>query len=216
MREFLSSLTPEERREALSVDWVNGTLGDLADKRAKALYPTLKEQEHEQTLSAEKADALARKDYVRVGEIEDELQERKAKQTAATEPAFKFASEVQNDLARVATELFGADVVNAVASKLAGKPLDGSFGEGTAQWVKHLADEATKANESKLFSKWEKERLPALRKQLLAEINGEEDTPDVGGGGSSPRRKWTPSDIAKLSAADFEKHKDEIYAQLPS
>ncbi len=212
---YFDSLPPEEQERLFRHPKVSGRVGDLAQRQAKQLLPTLKEQDEVQALMSEKSAALASRDLVRVGEIEAELSDRQTRKAAASEPTYKFASEVQNDLAREATEIFGPDVVNAVAAEMAGKPFDGTFGEGTAKWVGKLAAAATKANEGKLFAKWEKERLPTLRKQLLAEINGGEETPDVGGSGASPRRSWTAAEVAALSPDEYVKHEADIMAAMP-
>lgn len=210
-----------DREKLLRQRKLGGLIGDVADRRAKALYPTLKEQEAEQNLLREKDEALEKGDDFRVGEIERELKQLRTKKAAEQAASGSMLSTVQSAVAPAMTAEFGPEVVDS----LAGRTYDGDVGTALIQYFRDIVKAAAErerstgvaAAETKLFAKWERERLPALKKAWLAEQNGAEPSPEVSSGTpTGAKRAFTLAEIQRMSPAEFEEHEAAILAAVPS
>lgn len=134
----------------------------------------------------------------RLEELEPELQSEDAKPIRE-----KTAVEVRTAFAKSLSAHVGAEVFDEVA----GKFYEGGPEEAMSQWTADVLKAHEKRLEPALFAKWEKERLPVLRKQWLTETNGGEPSPDLGGGGSAT----TSSDAQFLK--DYAAHTTDDHAR---
>jgi len=171
-------------KELLKHPKIAGTLGDLAQRRARE---ERQKWESEMAQRVEDARLKALRDHDPAQYVEEEKRLESERQRLAESQAAVF-----RDFDDSLTEMFFA-LPKKDQEELAGK----SFGEGLAGRKAALREFATRAAKAEAIAemqdasakdraKWEKEREAAIRKELLAELNGKEPAPDTGGGTSTP------------------------------
>lgn len=167
-------------KELLKHPRIAGTLGDLAQRRTREERAKWEAEVSERVEKA-RLDALRDNDPAQYVEEVKRLEAERQKAADSQAALFKDFDETLNEMF---TTLPKRD-----QEELAGK----TFGEGFAgrkAALKEFATRIAKAEaadvSSKDRAKWEKEREAAIRKELLAELNGKEPAPDTGGGAPTP------------------------------
>lgn len=206
-RALLDTVDP---KELLSHPRVGGIVGSrLEAERRRAI------QEAEQAVEARQQDerlrALRKEDpeaYVR--EVEAQEQQR----AQAGQVVSGIHARVLNLVATLPDE---------VKAPLSGKNYPGSYDEGVFAYTRDLmeayAAHREKAAVAKAEQRWEKERREAIRKEILAEINGDEPAPDTTRGAAPTggfRVPATMAEIRRLPDAEYRKHMKEIEAAVLS
>lgn len=204
VKEYLASLTPEERREALSTDWVAGHVGDLANRQARKII-----SDGSAAQRAERLETLRRVDPIayadEMGKIGDEHKAKLAEMQQQNE----WAGHTTTALVEVFKEKLPPEVLD----QFRGKSWDGEYHQGVASAVADMIDAAKAQWEIQFRAKYEKEDRPALRKQILAELNGTEPTPEPSRG---TERRTRPGNLAeaeawflegRITATEFKKYR---------
>jgi len=171
-------------------DLFSGVVGNMGDKRAKAL---LDRQERDRQQQA-KMEAAANNDLYTLGEMtQRELQTQLASQQAA-QAAGPFMDGVT---------LFQKELPEAVQREVSGKAFGAgkSHAEGVAEYLSFVVDQAVKLGLAK--------RESALRKSMLNDINGDEPVPERDSGTPGRVREVTDEQIAAMSLAEYDALFDE-------
>lgn len=171
-RAVLDGVDPEE---LLKHPKIAGRLGDLAEKRARALREQVR-REVEAEMEAQRLRKLRDEDPFAFAQADREREQQLVQQARQAEQGTAVLARVQQDLASYVTEHFPKDVVE----KLAGKTYPGDYGQGMAAYIRDLT-EATRAHQEEAQRK---ALEPAIRKQVLAELNGD-TSPEVAAGGTA-------------------------------
>lgn len=194
-RTAIDSVDP---KELLKHSKIAGILGDLAQRRARE-----ERQKWDAELRTREEDARLRalRDHDPAQYVEEEkrLEQERAQVTQSQAAIYK---DFDDSLSEMYFQLPKKD-----QEELAGK----SFGDGFAGRRAALREFATRLARAEATTelseasardraKWEKEREAAIRKELLAELNGKEPTPDTGGGTSAP---------GALTAEEFERNRGD-------
>lgn len=184
-REALADADPEE---LLKDDRIAGRIGQVADKRARELAAEAKKADdlrRQQELDRAEEMRLRNLRVENPIEYAAEMERRDATTDAIREEARRQAAlnaDVTGELANYVRENFPREVVNS----LAGKTYEGTYAQGVKQYFADL----DKANREHLRAQWEKEERPALRKQILTELNGGEPAIESSASESRPGKKF--------------------------
>ena len=175
-----TALDSVDPKELLKHPKVAGTLGDLAQRRATE---ERKKWEADRARAEEENRLRALRDNDPFKYVEEEKRiEAESQKQAATQ------AQVYGDIDGMLNEMY-VRLPEADQKELAGK----AFGEGIAgrkaaleEFSKRLARKEVTDVTAKERAKWEKDAREAIRKEVLAEVNGKEPAPDTGGGQSAP------------------------------
>lgn len=202
-REVIRGVDP---KELLSDPRIGGIVGSrLEAERRRAI------QEAEARQNDERLKALRREDpeaYVK--EVEAQEQQR----AQAGQVVSGIHARVLNLVATLPDE---------VKAPLSGKNYPGTYDEGVFAYTRDLmeayAAHREKTAVAKAEQRWDKEKREAIRKEILAEINGDEPSPDTTRG-SAPANGYkvpaTMAEIRRLPDAEYRKHMKEIEAAVLS
>jgi hypothetical protein len=171
-------------------DVVSGLIGQIGDRRAREL---LARQERDAQEKA-KLDAAASGDLYTLGEMtQRELQSQLASQQAA-QAAGPFMDGVV---------AFQKNLPEAIQKEVAGKAfgVGKGYAEGVAEYMEAVSEARVKLELQK--------RESALRKSLMAELNGDEPVPERDSGTPSRVREVTDEQIAAMSLAEYDALFDE-------
>ena len=185
---LLAKNLPREQFE--KDDVVSGLIGQIGDRRARALA---QQQEREANERA-KLEAAQNNDLYTLGEMtQRELQGRLASQQAA-QAAGPFMDGVV---------AFQKQLPEAIQKEISGKAFgEGkSYAEGVAEYMAYVVDRAVKLEASK--------RESAIRKSVMSEINGDEPVPERDSGTPGRVREVTDEQIAAMSLREYDALFDE-------
>ncbi len=199
-QEALKDAAPEE---LLKDDRIAGRIGQVAQKLAKEM--AAQEKAADSLRAQQEAD---RNEDARLRNLRsdnpmayaNEMERRDASRDAIHEEARRQAAmtaDVTGNLTEYVRKNFPAEVV----ASLAGKTYEGSYAEGVTAYIADI----TKASRDALRAEWEKTERPALRKQLLTELNGGEPPIDSSaGGGRSGRKQYNSNYEASVALQNDE------------
>jgi hypothetical protein len=171
-------------------DVVSGLIGQIGDRRAREL---LARQERDAQEKA-KLDAAASGDLYTLGEMtQRELQSQLASQQAA-QAAGPFMDGVV---------AFQKNLPEAIQKEVAGKAfgVGKGYAEGVAEYMEAVSEARVKLELQK--------RESALRKSLMAELNGDEPVPERDSGTPGRVREVTDEQIANMSLTEYDALFDE-------
>lgn len=172
-----------------------GKVGELADKLSRREREKLRAEiqaEIEARIEEERRRKLRDEDPLAFAEYDKELEEKRRRQEEERRRQEDLQKQFQATLAEYDTGVFHRiffDAPEPVQKKLAGKAYDGGPVEARLNYLKDLIA-ATVEHEladrlAKEKSRWEKEVKPAIEKEVLAKVRGEEPSPDISAGGST-------------------------------
>jgi hypothetical protein len=196
-KEILRILTKNLPKDDLTKnDTLAGILGDLADKRARAL---LQEREH-QAAERERVEAYRRGDLYALGQIAQQ-------DMAAQQQVVQQAAEVETSPFMEGVRLFQQTLPPEVQKEVQGKTYapEGSPAEGLAAYLRAVAEAAIKHG----FDDEIKRREPALRKAYLSETNGQAPTPELESGQPQRVREITDEQLSRMSLEESDQYLDE-------
>ena len=171
-------------------DVVSGLIGQIGDRRARDLLAKQERDAAEQR----KLEAAASGDLYTLGEMtQRELQGQLASQQAA-QAAGPFMDGVV---------AFQKNLPEAIQKEVAGKSfgVGKGYAEGVAEYMEAVSEARVKLELQK--------RESALRKSLMAELNGDEPVPERDSGTPSRVREVTDEQIAAMSLAEYDALFDE-------
>jgi hypothetical protein len=171
-------------------DVVSGLIGQIGDRRARDLLAKQERDAAEQR----KLEAAASGDLYTLGEMtQRELQSQLASQQAA-QAAGPFMDGVV---------AFQKNLPEAIQKEVAGKSfgVGKGYAEGVAEYMEAVSEARVKLELQK--------RESALRKSLMAELNGDEPVPERDSGTPSRVREVTDEQIAAMSLREYEALFDE-------
>jgi len=171
-------------------DVVSGLIGQIGDRRARDLLAKQERDAAEQR----KLEAAASGDLYTLGEMtQRELQGQLASQQAA-QAAGPFMDGVV---------AFQKNLPEAIQKEVAGKSfgVGKGYAEGVAEYMEAVSEARVKLELQK--------RESALRKSLMAELNGDEPVPERDSGTPSRVREVTDEQIAAMSLREYEALFDE-------
>jgi len=202
-KQMLALLTKNLPKEDLSRDDVlAGMLGDLSNRRAKAL---LQEQE-QQRLERERLEAYQRGDLYALGQHSAaELQERQRQleeqSQLATSPLMRVIRRFQEGLP--------PEVQQQVQGRTYAP--DGTPEEGLAEYLRAVVDAAKNHGLDDEI----KRREPALRKALLSDTVGSEPAPETESGQRQSFREITDEQLSRMSLEETDQYLDDKGRPLP-
>ncbi len=176
------ALKDADPEELLKHDVIAGRIGQVADKRARELAAAQKRTDDQRAqVEADRAENLRLRNLRTENPIAyaNEMDRRDAVSDTMAEEIRRQAAvgaDVQLELQKYVTANYPKEVVDS----LAGKAYEGTLAQGVAQYYADL----DKANHTHQRAEWEKVERPALRKQILAELNGGEPSIDASAGGA--------------------------------
>jgi len=175
---------------------IYGWVGQQADKRARDL---LRQQDREAQEQA-KREAAARGDLYTLGEMtQRELQEREQQQQVAQSGTFMDG-----------VVLFQQQLPEEIQRKVAGQAFGVGKGQaaGVAEYLSFISEERIKLEKAELEREFQR-RESALRKSVLAEINGDEPVPEREGGTPGRVREVTDEQIEAMTMQEYNALFDE-------
>lgn len=195
----LGQMDDDDWKALLELDHVKGRVGQIADRRARELKRAEDEQakreqerdaqrkEEERLRRLRKTDLEAYNAEMDAREAAEEFQHKEAARTRALAESFveKLDGYVSNK--------FAAEV----KSKFEGKSYEN---EGFIDGVIHYVDDLIDTERTQLRKEIEKELRPAIRKQILTELNrGESPEPANGGRGKTkaPQEFQSEQEVAE-------------------
>jgi hypothetical protein len=124
--------------------------------------------------------------------------------------------------ARIAT--WASTLPPEVQQRVSGKTYPGSYEDGVLAYTREVADLLTEHRVAEAVARerkqWEKDVRAAIRKEVLAEVNGGEPSPDTAGGGAPNgngfRLPTTLAELQRLPQAVYKAHAKEIDAAVLS
>lgn len=176
------ALKDADPEELLRNDVIAGRVGQVADKLARKLETERKAaDDHNRQLAADRTEELRLRELRSDNPIaySAEMERRDATADAIrdeTARQIRIQSDINGKLANYVTSTFPKEVVDS----LAGKTYEGSHADGVVAYIAEI----TKASEAAQRARWEKDERPALRKQILTELNGGEPSIDSSSGGA--------------------------------
>lgn len=191
LRELLDSTDTDKLRKDPKLA---GLIGDAAERRAKAKEAELREKiladaERERLRKLRDDDPYA---YAEEEKKREQEAERKAQETRTeTERVQSWASDIDKAIAEFAKSTLPAEL----NEKLAKKEYTGSYADGLKAYVADVIDASKEGWIAEARKQWEKDILPALRKDALAQVNGG-DSADVGRG-AAPAGALTQDEWAR-------------------
>jgi hypothetical protein len=171
-------------------DVFSGLVGNVAERRVKALQAKQEREAQERA----KLDAAASGDLYTLGEMtQRELQSQLASQQAA-QAAGPFMDGVV---------AFQKTLPESIQREIAGKAYGAgkSYAEGVAEYMADVSEQRVKLELQK--------RESALRKSLMAELNGDEPVPERDSGTPGRVREVTDEQIAAMSLREYDALFDE-------
>lgn len=207
--EYLKGLKPDEVVKLHP--GMDGKVGELADRLFRTKTPELQQLWQKQQEAAREEAELARlkeTDPLRwaekMAEREDRRKAQEGQQRLAAQVRDSIIGEAQAVVERFAQSL-PAPVLAEVAQKQAryqGQP----WHQGFQAWLGDLV-ESLRAYDR---SQWEREARPAIRKEVLAEINGGKPVPELEGGRPIPgARVITDAEVEAMSLEEYDRYFDE-------
>jgi hypothetical protein len=196
-KEMLKLLAKNLPREDLSRDdTLSGMLGDLADRRARALI----QQQQQQAVERERGEAYRRGDLYALGQYAQQ-------DMAAQQQQAQAQADIQASPFMEGVRIFQQSLPPAVQLEVQGQTYapEGSPAEGLAAYLQAVARAAIKHG----FDDELKQREPALRKAYLTEANGQAPTPEIEGGQPQRVREITDEQLARMSLEESEQYLDE-------
>jgi len=175
------ALKDADPEELLKHDAIAGRIGQVADKRARELAAEQKRADDtRRQVEADRAETTRLRELRADNPIaySNEMERRDAVADTMAEEVRRqtaLGADVQLELQKYVTANYPREVIDS----LAGKSYEGTLAQGVAQYYADL----DKANHTHLRAKWEADERPALRKQILAELNGGEPSIDPSAGG---------------------------------
>jgi hypothetical protein len=200
LRERLGELDDDDLEELLRHDRVSGKLGQLADKRARELKREEEEKKSkEDRVEAERREAerlrkLRRTDLAAYNaemdarEAAEEFEKKEAERTRA------LAGSFITKLDGYVTDKFPAEVKHKFDNHTYANE---SFTDG----VLHYVDDLINEERTQLRREVERELRPAIRKQILTELNGGESPEPANGGRGKPKAQQDYSTELEASEA---------------
>lgn len=186
LRERLGEFSDDDWKELLEDDRIKGRVGQIADRRAKELLR--EEDEREKREAKERADReeIERLRRLRKTDLKAYNEEMDARE--ANEAYERQEAERSRALLNVFTEKLAVKVKNkfgeSTAQKFATRSYnDLPFTDGVLQYIDDLVEEERAITRREL----EKELRPAIRKQILTEMNGGEPPEPANGGRGKPK-----------------------------
>lgn len=182
------ALADADPEELLKDDRIAGRIGQVADKRAREIAAEQKRSDDlRKQQDADRAETQRLRELRSDNPVAyaNEMERRDASTDAIREEAgrqARMAGDITGALGKYVTENYPKAVVEA----LAGKTYEGSYADGVAAYYADL----DKANHAHLRAKWEADERPALRKQILAELNGGEPSIDSSQGEPRSGKKY--------------------------
>lgn len=187
----------------------------LANTRAEALVEQrLREREAQAQHDAKMERAKAGDFYALGQETADELlrQAQARDGDVSRQAAEKGATDRVQATVEAWSKAFPPEVLTAATEAWSSRPRAGDFYGDLKTYLDvftpvladHLVRQKAAEQETALFQKWEKERLPALRARALAEVNGGEPVPDNEGGTPTRQRVVTDDDVRRMPLAEYE------------
>jgi hypothetical protein len=173
-------------------------IGDMGDKRARALL----RQAEQDKLEQQKRDAAAQGDYYGLGQLTaNEIQQR-AQQQAAAQQATPFMDGVVQFQTKLPPE---------VQAEVSGKTFGAgkSYAEGVAEYLDAVTAASITHRLNEAVEREIKRREPALRKALLSETNGQSPVPELDGAQAPSSREITDEQIAAMSLEEYGAYFDE-------
>jgi len=177
---------------------IAGWFGDIANKRARSLI----EKERQQALERERNEAVQRGDYYRLGELTaPEVQQQLSQQQAADAmtPFMDGVSRFQQSLP--------PDIQQQVQGKNYG--VGKSYADGVAEYLGATVEAAVSHRLTAAVEAELKRREPALRKALLSETVGAEQTPERVDGRPTGVREITDEQIDRMNLEEYEQYFDD-------
>jgi len=185
---LLAKNLPREQFE--KDDVVSGLIGQIGDRRARDLLAKQERDAAEQR----KLEAAASGDLYTLGEMtQRELQGQLASQQAAQAAGPSVDGVVA----------FQKNLPEAIQKEVAGKSfgVGKGYAEGVAEYMEAVSEARVKLELQK--------RESALRKSLMAELNGDEPVPERDSDTPSRVREVTDEQIAAMSLREYEALFDE-------
>ncbi len=188
--DWWAALDTADAKELAKHPSVSGLAGTLAEKQAKKAVEKAK-AEWEAESARKDAERAAREEaqrleYLRVNDRDafaDEVGRKNVAETTARMQADKHLSELRQAAAEIISDL-GLD--DEDIADLAGKQMGATPDEGFRLYVKELNQRAlakhAPAAIEKQMADWKKQMEAAARAAILAEMNGDEPSPDVSAG----------------------------------
>ena len=209
-KDWRALLDEVDPKELLSHPRVGGIVGSrLEAERRRAA------QEAEQALAARQQDAeLERLRTTDPESYAAEVGRRK-------EEAARAGQVLSGIHSRIAT--WASTLPPEVQQKVSGKTYPGTYEDGVLAYTREVTELLTehRVGEAveKARQKWEKERLPALRAEILAELNGGEPAPDTTRGAAPANGFKVPAtleELRRLPTSVYKAHSKEIDAAVLS
>jgi hypothetical protein len=174
-----------------------GMLGDLAQRRARALL----EQQAQSQAELERREALARGDYYQLGELTAPDLIRQEQERQAAQSATPFMEGVV---------AFQQSLPPEVQAEVGGKQwgVGKTYAEGVQEYMSAVNDALVSHRLSQAVETEIKKREPALRKALLSETVGQEQVPELDGGPAASVREITDEQIDRMSLTEYETYFD--------
>jgi hypothetical protein len=172
---------------------IAGWIGDMGNKRARALLA----QQEQDRLEQQKREAAAQGDYYGLGQMAASELQKKAERDAAAQQATPFMEGVVAFQSKLPPE-----VQQAVGGKTFGSGK--SYAEGVSEYLDAITQATISHRLNEAVEREIKRREPALRKALLSETNGSGPTPELDGGPAPSSREITDEQIAAMSLEEYD------------
>lgn len=169
------ALADADRDALLRHPKLSGLVGDAADRLEKRRAAERAQAEEQARLRK----AVEDDDLVTLGEAKKKELLPQIEQEPFQTAGQTIAKSVQTGLGKWLSEK--APGASVDGSKHDGKPFD----EGIVGWVDDAAEAIVQHRLSKAVEAEIAKRMPAIKKQILAEANGEEPSPEVGSGSAA-------------------------------
>lgn len=191
------ALADADPEELLKDDRIAGRIGQVADKRAREIAADNQKRE-----AANRQAESDRQEELRLRSLRSENpiayaneMERKDATTEAIREETRRQASLSADVTGKLQDYVSRTFPREVIESLAGKSYEGSYAEGVTAYIADI----TKASRAHDRAQWEKEERPALRKQILTELNGSEPSIDSSAGGARAGKNFNSNMEASVA-----------------
>lgn len=196
--EALAVLTANLPKEQLARDRVlAGLIGDLGQRRAREMLAEAQEQQRQQQAT----EAAQKGDYYALGEaVAPEVLQR-IRDSAATQAFAPFMQGV---------EMFQRSLPDEVQREVGGRSWPGATpAEQVANYLNAVAQSAVKHGLTPEVEREIKRRESSIRKQVLTDAYGSDQSPELAGGTAHAQREITSEQVEAMSIAEYEQYFDQ-------
>jgi hypothetical protein len=172
---------------------IAGWIGDMGNKRARALLA----QQEQDRLEQQKREAAAQGDYYGLGQLAATEIQQRAQQQVTAQQAAPFMDGVV---------AFQSKLPPEVQAQISGKSFGAgkSYAEGVSEYLDAITQATISHRLNEAVEREIKRREPALRKAMLSETNGSGPTPELDGGPAPSSREITDEQIAAMSLEEYD------------